>query len=69
MLFDNATSNSKHASLPHIRFEPDGGVSESSPESFRVMDRDGGSLWVGLTVNRLNYEIRNQQVQRVTKRR
>ena len=68
-LFDNATSSSKHAALPHIRFEPDGGVSESSPESFRMMDRDGGSLWVGLTVNRLNYEIRNQEVQRVTKRR
>ena len=68
-LFENATSSSKHASLPHIRFEPDGGVSESSPESFRLMDRDGGSLWVGLTVNRLNYEVRNQEVQRVTKRR
>ena len=67
--FDNVTSSSKRAALPHIRFEPDGGVSESSPESFRLMDRDGGSLWVGLSVNRLNYEIRNHEVQRVTKRR
>ena len=66
---NNTVTSSRHASLPHIRFEPDGGVSESSPESFRLMDRDGGSLWVGLTVNRLNYEIRNQEVQRVTQRR
>ena len=69
-LFGNATeTSSKHASLPHIRFEPDGSVSESSPESFRLMERDGGSLWVGLSVNRLNYEIRSHETQRVTKRR
>ena len=69
-LFGSGTSSSsKHSSLPHIRFEPDGGISDSSPESFQLMERDGGSLWVGLSVNRLNYEIRNQQVQRVTKRR
>jgi prepilin-type N-terminal cleavage/methylation domain-containing protein len=66
---NNTATSSRHASLPHIRFEPDGSVSESSPESFRLMDRDGGALWVGLAVNRLNYEIRNQEVQRVTQRR
>jgi len=68
-LFGTGASASKHSSLPQIRFEPDGGVSGSSPESFRLMDRDGGSLWVGLAVNRLSYEIRNQEVQRVTIRR
>jgi hypothetical protein len=31
------------------------------------MDRDGGSLWVGLSENRLNYEIRTQAAQRVTR--
>lgn len=66
---NNTVTSSKHSSLPHIRFEPDGGISESSPENFRLMDRDGGSLWVGLSVNRLNYEVRNQEVQRVTQRR
>ena len=68
-LFGNGSSLSKHSSMPQIRFEPNGSVSENSPESFRLMERDGGSLWVGLSVNRLNYEIRNQEVQRVTKRR
>ena len=69
MTIGNGSSSSKHSLLPQIRFEPDGSVSESSPESFRLMERDGGSLWVGLSVNRLNYEIRNQEVQRVSKRR
>jgi hypothetical protein len=65
-LFDsgNATGNSKHASLPNIRFEPDGGIGEGSRENLRLIDRDGGSLWVGLAANRLNYEIRNQETQR-----
>ena len=43
-LFGTGTSNSKHASLPNIRFDPDGSISASSPESFQLMDRDGGSL-------------------------
>src|SRR6478736_3237039 len=67
-LFGSGTSNSKHASLPNIRFEPDGGISGSSPESFQLMDRDGGSWWVGLPANRLSYEVRNQATQRVTAR-
>jgi prepilin-type N-terminal cleavage/methylation domain-containing protein len=68
-LFGNAASSSKHGTLPQIRFEPDGGVSGVSRENFRLMDRDGGSQWVTLSANRLNYEIRSQPTQRVTKRR
>lgn len=68
-LFGSETSTSKNAALPHIRFEPDGGVSASSPESFRLMDRDGGSLWVGQSANRLSYEIRNEEFRRTTQRR
>lgn len=70
-LFDsgNTAGNSKHASLPNIRFEPDGSISEGSRENLRLIDRDGGSLWVGLAANRLNYEIRNQEAQRTTARR
>lgn len=68
-LFGSSTSASRNASLPHIRFEPDGGVSAGSPESFMLMDRDGGTLWVRQTANRLSYEIGNQEVQRTTRRR
>jgi len=68
-LFGTGTSSSKHSSLPQIRFEPDGSISLSSPENFRLMDRDGRSRWVGLAENRLNYEIRTEAVQRVPRRR
>lgn len=68
-LFGSLDSVSKRASLPHIRFEPAGGISESSPENLQLLDRDGGSLWVGLAANRLNYEIRSQEMQRTTARR
>lgn len=68
-LFGSLDSVSKRAPLPHIRFEPDGSISASSPENLRLMDRDGGSLWVGLAANRLNYEIRSQEMQRTTSRR
>lgn len=66
---DSAAGNSKHASLPNIRFEPDGSISEGNRENLRLTDRDGGSLWVGLAANRMNYEIRNQEAQRTTARR
>lgn len=67
-LFGSGLSSSQHASLPSIRFEPDGSISGSSPESFQLLDRDGGSLWVGRTANQLSYEVRNQATQRVTTR-
>jgi len=68
-LFGSANSASQRSMHPHIRFEPDGGVSETSPENFQLMDRDGGGVWVRLSANRLNYEIRNEATQRVTPRR
>jgi hypothetical protein len=49
---------SNHPSLPKIRFLPDGSISEGSPQMVRVIGRDGMSLWLVLSRNRLNYEIR-----------
>ena len=47
--------------LPSIRFLPDGSISESSPMSVRVYDReDGASYWLSQSRNRLNYEIKDQ---------
>lgn len=51
---------SKHPNLPTIRFLPDGSVSDGSPRMLQLTDRDGLSLWVTLSRNRLNYEIRTQ---------
>ena len=51
---------SKHPNLPTIRFLPDGSVSDGSPRMLQLSDREGSSLWVTLSRNRLNYEIRTQ---------
>jgi prepilin-type N-terminal cleavage/methylation domain-containing protein len=53
-----AAPMSNHPSLPKIRFLPDGSISETSPQMLRVIGRDGMSLWLMLSRNRLNYEIR-----------
>jgi len=68
-LYGNSSSRSPHATLPQIRFEPDGAITASSPENFRLSDRDEGSLWVTLSANRLNYEVHNQPTQRTQRRR
>jgi prepilin-type N-terminal cleavage/methylation domain-containing protein len=49
---------SKHPRLPTIRFLPDGSISETSPQVLRLIDRDGASLWLALSRNGVNYEIR-----------
>jgi prepilin-type N-terminal cleavage/methylation domain-containing protein len=56
-----APINLKHPNLPTIRFLPDGSISEASPQTLQLIDRDGASFWLTLSRNRLNYEIRNTQ--------
>ncbi|MEI6392200.1 MAG: prepilin-type N-terminal cleavage/methylation domain-containing protein [Verrucomicrobiota bacterium] len=51
--------NLVHASLPTIRFLPDGSISESSPQMLHLTSGDGGSLWLAQSRDALNYEIRN----------
>jgi len=53
-------SRSIHSALPHIRFLPDGSLSENSPQKLRLTGRDGISIWVALSRNRLNYEIQSR---------
>jgi len=50
--------------LPAIRFTPDGFFNEDSPQYVLFREtREGstGKLWVGLSRNRLNYEIKTNQ--------
>ena len=63
-LFGNQQSSSKHASLPQIRFQPDGSIDEISRENFQLLDRDGGFVWLTLSSNRMNYEIRSEPIRR-----
>ena len=46
-------------SVPAIRFLPDGEADESSPTTLRLTGRNGETLWLIQTTNRLSYEIRN----------
>jgi prepilin-type N-terminal cleavage/methylation domain-containing protein len=52
-----------HPNLPKIRFLPDGTITETSPQQFRVVGRDQSSVTLLLARNRLNYEIRTRSNQ------
>lgn len=65
----DGTATGKRSALPQIRFQPDGGINESSVESVRLTDREGDSRWLALSRSRLNYEIHNQAEQRAAARR
>ena len=56
-----AIRHSNHPNLPAIRFLPDGTLGETSPQSLRLSGSDGRSLWLGLSRNGLNYEIRTRK--------
>jgi prepilin-type N-terminal cleavage/methylation domain-containing protein len=56
----SAPIHSLHPSLPRIRFLPDGTIAEASPQKLSLTDRDGKSLWLSQSRNRLSYEIRNR---------
>ena len=53
--------NLAHPGLPTIRFLPDGTVSDTSPRSLRLSGRDGSSLWVAQSRDKLSYEIRKTE--------
>jgi hypothetical protein len=53
--------NLTHPALATIRFLPDGTISETSPEKLRLTGRDGVSLWLGLSKDKMSYEIRSTE--------
>lgn len=69
LLGNVAAAAGKRSALPQMRFQPDGGIDESSLEKVRLLDREGASLWLALARSRLNYEIRNSDEQRAAARR
>ena len=44
--------------LPTIRFLPDGSIAESSLPGIHLLEKDGASLWLSRSQNRMSYEIR-----------
>ena len=51
--------NLVHATLPTIRFLPDGSLGEASPQSLHLSSSDGGSLWLTQARDGGSYEIRS----------
>jgi hypothetical protein len=51
--------NLVHATLPTIRFLPDGSVGVASPQLFHLTSGDGGSLWLAQARDGVSYEIRS----------
>jgi prepilin-type N-terminal cleavage/methylation domain-containing protein len=56
----SAQTKANPRNLPEIRFLPDGSIDETSPRALRLEDRNGTSLWLAQTTNRLSYEIRTE---------
>jgi len=56
-----ARVNLTHPALATFRFLPDGTISETSPEKLRLTGRDGVSLWVALSKDKMSYEIRSTE--------
>jgi prepilin-type N-terminal cleavage/methylation domain-containing protein len=48
---------SRHPNVPKIRFLPDGSISETSPQKLVLTRRDGMSICLRQSRNRLSYEI------------
>ena len=68
-LIGNTLAMGKRSALPQIRFQPDGGIDESSLATVQFSDREGNSLWLARGRNGLNYEIHNEADQRTAARR
>ena len=51
--------------VPAIRFQPDGFISETSPESVVIRQGRDEAIWISQSANRLNYEIRSDNPQNV----
>ncbi len=51
----------KFGGLPAIRFLPDGTVDENSPQTLRLMDAKGQTLWLIESRDRNGYEIRDTE--------
>ena len=55
------TGTTKFGGLPAIRFLPDGTVDENSPQTLRLTDAKGNTLWLIESRNRNDYEIRDTE--------
>jgi Tfp pilus assembly protein FimT len=55
--------NLVHASLPTIRFLPDGSIGEASPQKLHLTSTDGGSIWLIQSKDGVSYEIKSTDLE------
>ncbi len=55
------TGTTKFGGMPAIHFLPDGTVDENSPQTLRLTDVRGNTLWLIESRNRTDYEIRDTE--------
>jgi len=48
--------------VPTLRFQPDGFIDETSPQSVEIREDSGESIWITQSRNRLNYEIHTNAI-------
>ena len=56
-------------SVPSLYFQPDGFISEDSPQTVEMRETTGETIWITQSRNRLNYEIASQPFQNSYPRR
>jgi prepilin-type N-terminal cleavage/methylation domain-containing protein len=49
--------------VPRLRFQPDGFIDETSPQSVIIREGNGASIWITQSRNRLHYEISTNSFQ------
>jgi type II secretion system protein H len=59
VLNTGTTGQTLFNNLPAVRFQPDGTVDETSPQTLKLTDSDGFSRWLVETRLRTGYEIRD----------
>jgi type II secretion system protein H len=56
---DASSTPVRMGNLPAIRFLPGGTIDENSPQSLRLTDASGNTLWLVESSNRMGYDIRD----------
>jgi type II secretion system protein H len=56
----NLWTEARRTARPEIRFQPDGAISESSPDRIAIRQDKDNVLWIAETTNHLRYEIHRQ---------
>jgi len=46
-----------NATMPRLHFQPDGSIADTSPQSVEIREKNGDSIWIAQSRNRLSYEI------------